>query len=292
MTRFEGWGLIGVCSLLVLLIVVSSNPVVFDASNPKDSDGNLKVRVEHGIAPIVDLKLSSFINDINLSADYIFDDVIINVSSATLPSVHDIVRLYEGNHFYQGHIINVTSLGGSNYSLRMDSPSDFNFSNDGNHSLRDGNWAVDGSNNSVIFALTPFGLNDSMTWHINRVMLTCIGDGISGADPEPDLTSFFVTDAITNGIVFRIIDGLNQNIFTVYDNFHLVGETFNLVFYDASKFGLYGMTSRRTFNGLEKNGVAIVLDASDQDAFQLIIQDDLTDMDLCHAVAQGHVELG
>ena len=49
------------------------------------------------------------------------------------------------------------------------------------------------------------------------------------------------------------------------------------------------MTSRRTFGGQNKNGIVIRLKGDDNDELQAIIQDDLTDLDHFHVIAQGHV---
>ena len=69
----------------------------------------------------------------------------------------------------------------------------------------------------------------------------------------------------------------------------MVSETYDLSIYPKSRFGYYAVTSRRTFSGADKNGVTVRLNADTDDTFQLIIRDDLTDMEECHAIVQGHV---
>lgn len=287
--NLEFWAFLGIIFALLFLAIVSSNNIVYDASNPKDTYGNLEVAIQDQFTEIIDLKLTQFIDYINLTDNYSIGDVYINVSTASIPVKNQIICLKEGTAFYQAHIINITNLSLNNYELHMDRPLDFNFTTGGGCSLRDGNWAVDGSVTPKIFKVSPFGLYDNVSWDITRVILTCIGDGISGADPTPDLTSFMVTDPLTYGIVLRSVNGKTKNIFSANDNFHLISEAYDLTFYDASKFGLYGSVLRRTFNGQDKNGVTIRLNAVTNDSFELIVQDDLTDMDECHAVAQGHV---
>jgi hypothetical protein len=281
---------------ILVLFLVSSSCVSawnFEGNNVNIigplEDGSLPVVVQDQHSEIIDLRLSQIIAEINITSNTSINDLFVNISSGVAPQVSDLVCFKENLAFYQGEVLSVTSLGGDNYEIKVDKPLDFAFTTEGGCSIREDDWAVDGSLSSQTFSVSPSGLDDDVSWDITRVMLVCLGDGISGPDPTPDLSSFFTTDPIINGIVFRSVNGITKNIFNAKDNFHLVSETYDLSFYPANRFGYYGVTSRRTFSGPDKNGVTIRLDAITNDRFDLIIQDDLTDMEECHAVVQGHV---
>lgn len=252
-------------------------------------DGNLPISIQDQHTEIVDLRLSKIISEINITKNTTIDDRFINITSNVLPSINDLVCFKEGTAFYQAEILSIISLGGNQYTIEVDKPLDFAFTTDGGCSIRDDDWAVDGSITPQIYSVSPSGLYDNVSWDITRVILVCLGDGTTAPDPIPDMSSFFTMDAITNGIVFRSVNGITKNLFNVKDNFHLVSETYDLTFYPASRFGLFAVTSRRSFSGFDKNGVTIRLEAITNDRFDLIIQDDLTDMEQCHAVVQGHV---
>lgn len=274
--------------LLLVLIFVSSNPVVYDVNKKFDVDGNLKVGVHSQHTEIIDLKLSKKIADINITLNTAIGDFFVNISSLVTPNFDDLVCFKENKSFYQGNILGVVNLTANNYQIELDRPLDFAFTTLGGCSIREDNWAVDGSVTDQTFVVSPSGLNN-VTWDITRVIFGCLGDGVGASNFAPDMSDFFTTDVVTNGIVFRSVNGITKNIFSAKDNFHLGLESYDVSFTAKSKLGLYGVTSRRTFNGMDKNGVTVRLNSNTSDAFELIIRDDLTDMTECHAIAQGNV---
>lgn len=272
-----------------MLIVVS---IMFSTLIPKivyNGGGEVNTIWQDQATEIVDLKLTENIANVTLLVPTEIDDIYVNISSPVPPVVGNSLCLKENRSFYQGDINDVVSLGGNNYQLEMDQPLDHEYSLEGGCSIRNNDWAVDGSNETRVFSVSPFGLNEDIEWDITRVILVCLGDGVSGPTDVPDMSSFMTTDSLDNGIVFRHVDGVTKNLFAAKDNFHLVSEAYDLTLYPKNRFGFYATTFRRTFNGHDKNGVVIRLKAIDNDMFQLLIRDDLTDMEECHAVVQGHV---
>ncbi len=169
-------------------------------------------------------------------------------------------------------------------------PLDYGFDTTDGCALGNTNWAVDGSGTPVSFIATPALHPDNVSWDIIRIMWYCEGDGVSGPDATPDYTSFFVTDPIVNGTYLRTVDGTTKNIFNVKNNGETVVRMYDLtIIQTPNKNGLYSAFARRTFNGLDKNGVVIRLDAVTNDTLEWVVQDDLTDMSFCSAVVQGHI---
>lgn len=276
--------------VLVFLILIFG-AVIFSSGvfviSPLDVNGNVEVAIQDQYSEIIDLKLSKKIADINITMNTNIDDKFVNISSGVVPIVYNSVCFKENESFYQGNIISVISLGGSNYQIELDKPLDYAFTTLGGCSIRTDNWAVDGSIIPQIFSVSPSSLNN-VSWDVTRVIFGCIGDGVGASNDAPDMSSFFTTSIIDNGIVFRVVDGFTKNIFSAYDNFHLGLEAYDVIFYPKNRLGLYAVTTRRSFNGDDKNGVTIRLNSETNDSFELIIQDDLTDMEECHAIAQGH----
>ena len=204
-------------------------------TNNTDSRGNVEVAIQDQFTEIVDLKLTRFLDNLTLLDNYSVDDYKVNVSTTgTVPVIGMSICLKEGLAFYQADIIGVVSLGGNNYEIELDTPLDYAFTIAGGCSLRDNDWAKDGSTTNLIYSVSPEGLDEGTAWDITRVILVCLGDGTSAPDPTPDLSSFFTMDALDNGIVFRRVDGTIKNIFSVRDNFHLVSETYDLSIYPTS----------------------------------------------------------
>lgn len=277
--------------MLILILMTFSltgcSNTYFITTNPVDDAGNLEVAIQDQHTEIIDLKLSKLISEINITLNTSIDDVYINISSSVPPQSGNLICLKENTSFYQSKILSVASLGGDEYQVLLDTPLDFAFSTNGGCSIRNDNWAVDGSVTPQIFTVSPAGLNSN--WDITRMILVCRGEGVGVSNEIPDSSSFFTMAPITNGIVFRSVNGITKNIFNVKNNFNLEGETLDLNIFDANRLGDYMVSVRRTFNGQDKNGVTLRLNSVTEDRFELIINDDLTDMEECHAYVQGHV---
>lgn len=274
-------------TLIALIFISGCSKGAYNV-NPTDNKGHVEVAIQDQDTRIIDLRLSQFIANLTLLDNYSINDYYINISSTTPPTTAYEVCLKEGTEFYQGEILQVTSLGGNNYQLLLDKPLDYAYTTAGGCSLRNTDWAVAGSlGNPITFSVSPAKL-ENVSWDITRIILTCIGDGAGASNDAPDLSTFFTMNAITNGIVFRTVDGETVNIFNAKDNFHLNSEAYDLAIYPKSRAGLFGVAVRRSFNGPDKNGVVIRLDSETSDSFELIVRDDLTDMTECHAVVQGH----
>lgn len=256
------------------------------------SFASLDVNINDRTSEVVDKYLYEVLANVTILGNYSINDRYINISSAVVPQIENTISIKEDSSsaYYQGEVLTSTSLGGNIYEIHLDIPLDHPYGDTDYTVLGNNNWAVDGSVTPVSFIVSPEGAPDNVSWDITRVILQCVGPGLGVPDPVPDLTSFFTTDALTNGIYLRYTDGVTKNVFNAKSNAELELRTFDLTLNtNPNKDGLYSAGVRRTFNGNDKNGVVIRLDAATSDKFELVVQDDLTGMTKCNAVAQGHI---
>lgn len=272
-------------------IVPEGTEIVINSSG----DNVVDVAIQDQYTEIIDLKMFEVLNNITIIGTPQVGERTIRIESVgVIPSPGEILCLKsdDTDAFMQPVILTVTPVGGDQYDIYMDLPLDYAFDSTDGCALGNPNWAVDGSITPVKFILSPSGNVNGTSWDLTRITFSCLGLGTSTpSDPTPDDTSFFTMDPINNGIYLRVVDGYTKNIFNVKSNHGVklrVGGDLEII-QTPNKNGFYSTTARRTFNGPDKNGVTIRLDSDTNDTFELVVQDDLTDMALCEAVVQGHI---
>ena len=238
---------------------------------------------------IIDLKVSMELATLTILVGVAIDDTFIDVETETAPTIAMTICLKEGTAFYQGRPLSVEIIGTNQYRLEMDTPFDYAFTISGGCSLNTTNLAVDGSVTPKIFKVSPKGLTAGTKWDITRFILLWGGTGVTAQDPSPDDSDFGVMPALTKGIVLRSVNGVTKNIFNAKTNGDLRTRAYDLSYQPASKTGIYTVTTRRSFNGSDKNGVTVRRETDTDDECQIIIQDDLTHMTGGQLVLQGHV---
>jgi len=254
--------------------------------NPRNS---INVEIQDQYSPIVNLYLYEVLDTITLDVAASVDDTSITVTTTGLtPLVGQYVCLKEGVEFFQGRISSVTPVAGNQYTLGMNSPLDYPFTTSGGCSITSIDLNVDGSVTPKVFGVSPEALSAGIAWDITRMMLV-----ISDSSSMDDGKFGGITGGLSNGIVFRVKrNGTRDNIFNARTNGDFRLQAYDLQYIDAT-LGPAGQESlgvRRSFNGPDKNGVAIrLVNDEDPDEFQLIVQDDLTLLDSFHMVIQGHV---
>ena len=92
---------------------------------------------------------------------------------------------------------------------------------------------------------------------------------------------------MTNGIVLRVSNGVKTNIWNAKTNADLALLGFDFIYPDKIPAGTYSARFRITYNGQDKHGVTLRLEPGD--TLELIVQDDLTDLDLFYMMGQGHL---
>lgn len=143
----------------------------------------------------------------------------------------------------------------------------------------------------------PMGIR----WDINLLSINMLDDTIM------DDSKFGGITALTNGVVFRTMDGGAQNIFTALDNgcFLRHCDTGN-PYSDRAPAGLYGFNSKRIFNGQSGDGVyrdvytfnpairkyVVTQEAIHTNEFQAVVADNLSGLTRFWCVVRGHVVEG
>lgn len=257
---------------------------------PTLEDGNVPVAIQDQHTEIVDLYAHKHLEDFTLESNRAIDDVTFNIDSLVrIPVVGDLICLNETLAFYQGTILVVVDNGGDNYTITVDTPLDFAYTTAAICSLGTHNLAVDGSITNQIFKISPKNIQDGVSWDITGFTFVMCGLGVGVSNNAPDDGDFGVTEALTNGVVIRSVDGTTKNIFNVKQNGEMKVRGMNIVYTDISKSDLYSVAGSKKFSGFENNGVTVRLNSTTNDEIQAIIQDDLTDMtDFC-IVVHGHV---
>ena len=231
---------------------------------------------------VINLKVTRFIQSIDLVAPASKDDLTITISSGVQPSLGNVLCLKENTSFYQGEILAVVA-NGINWDVTLDTPLDAPFSTLGGCSERSSNLAVDGSVTPVEFSVSPVNLSDGVEWDITRIIGTIIS-----ATSMDDGRFGGIAGGLPNGLVVRYTDGVTKNIFTVKTNGDLATQMYDVAYSDKAPAGEYGLRFRRTFAGQSKSGVAIRLKASLGDALTIIVQDDLSSLVDFSVVVHGH----
>lgn len=242
-----------------------------------ETDGSIRVAIQDQTSDIVDLYMHTTKETLTLSANQSIDDTAIVVTDVTGVSVGDLLCFKEDGRYTQVEILNIVST-----TLTIDSPLDYAYTTDasvhtGEHDLK----TIAGSLAApIIYAVSP---PTGTKWDIVRVLLH-IED-----QTAMDTSKFGGISALTNGVILRAKNGTYKNIFNVKTNGEFAERAYDVDYSDKAPAGFYGLTIRRTFGGQDKNGVVVRIDGNEGDEFQVMIQDDLTNLDHFHCIVQGHV---
>lgn len=232
-------------------------------------------------SPLVDIKMHHIVSYPTLAEDFVADGVsrVLVFSAGHGFSVGEDVVLREDTHFMEA---TVQVVDGNN--ITIDTPPLFNYTTAASIERATTNMAVDGSVTPVVFQVNPpLGVK----FHITRVIFF-IQDSTAVA---MDDGKFGNIAALTNGCVLRRYDGLETsfNVFNYKSNGDLKQRNYDGDYSDKAPAGSYSFTSRRSFSGQDKNGAAIMLDGDKDESLQVLIQDDLTALDIVSVIAQGHI---
>lgn len=163
--------------------------------------------------------------------------------------------------------------------ITVDTPLDRAWDGTHPHGLTD--MAVDGSTTPQIFHVT---LSSSIAIHVTRIIVH-IEDNSAMDDGK-----FGALSALTNGVVvrvYRVATGKYETIINAKTNGEWAQRAYDVSYADNAPSGTYGFRVRRAFGGEDKAGSAILLEPGD--AFQVVVQDDLTDLLGFGLAVQGHI---
>lgn len=196
-----------------------------------------------------------------------------NFTSGTFTGIFD----PDENRFYFGTVLDVNGN-----TLAMDTPLDFEFTVGDNVQPLSRDLNVDGSTTPVTFQIRGAGPTSELAINITRFMFSM------ECDTSLDLNKFGDLTALTNGLVLRRSNGITRNIFNIKRNSDFVILAYDLTMYDATHpiQAVNGLASRYTFNGEDKHGT--VLQLLPGDSLDLIVQDDLSDLEIFQVMGQGY----
>jgi len=254
--------------------VVGDNvPVTIIA--PLESNGAIPVNVQDQHSEIIDLFLHNNLGTFSLASPTSLGDTVLSLEAEHGVIAGEIVCIKEGASYFQGDVISVNIN-----DITLDSPMDNTYTVAAHCHRGITNMAVDGSSSPIVFHIRP---PDEADWDVVRMNFhiedsTAMDDGTFGG-----------TDALTNGVVVQVRNGTYKNIFNVKTNGDFAERCHPREYVDKPPAGTgYAMNAHRVFGGQGQNGVTVRLVGADEEALVIIIQDDLTDLDIFRVIAQGH----
>ena len=177
-----------------------------------------------------------------LDGDVVIDEYTMDVVSVTGFAVGQHVRIINSaaDRYYWGKILDITDT-----TVTVDTPFDFVYVSGSEVTVSNTNLAVDGSVTPVKFILRTGSPSIPSSVDITRMIMVC-----ETTDPV-DLNKFGDQDMLTNGIVFRKLNGDIHNVWNIKSNRDLIGLAFDWTAYEATKpsQGINGFSWRMTFGG-------------------------------------------
>ena len=260
--------------------VNSDNEVLVAATitSPLESNGAIPVNIQDQHTLALDLNFIQSQGSTSLAANADSNDTTLTLIDATGFVDGNVIGLFSSTGiFYFGQ--QVGAAAGN--VITLDTPIDQDFLSGDNviRALR--NMNVDGSSTTQIFQIGPVGVGTDVEIDITR-LLGYLQDNVSMDDAK-----FGGIAGLTNGIVLRHNNTVINNIWNVKTNGEFSLLCFDFAYTDKAPSGSFGARFRNTYAGQNKHGVTIRLAAGE--ILELLIQDDLTGLEVFNMMAQGHV---
>ncbi|RLC38021.1 hypothetical protein DRH27_03290 [Candidatus Falkowbacteria bacterium] len=218
-----------------------------------------------------------------LSTNAVLDTYIVNLSAGHAFVANDILFMTQDGNIYQAKVLLVDVN-----ALTMDTPLNFPYLTapgvEGQATIVfkiENNLAVNGSATPQKFEV--FAPGDHV-WAVTRMFITMLTDG------APDDGLFGDLDALTRGVIFRILNGRIYNKGNFKDNGDIAAICYDLTYSQRSgPHGSHGVRARASFASAGKSGNAIILDGSKNEKAEVIVQDDLLNLVEFKIALQGVV---
>ncbi len=246
---------------------------------PTESNGGVPVNIQDQHSRALDLYFIQSQNQTVLSASTSIEAKTITVSDTSGFVAGNCVGIFAGSNSF----FFATQLGApSGNTIFLDTPIDQVYPDGSTVITALRNMNVDGSSVTQIFQIGPIGMVAGIEIDITRFCgyiqsTTAMDDGKFGDLP-----------ALTNGIVLRQNNGTIQNLWNAKTNGDLALISAGDVNYtEKPPAGTsHGLRFRNSYGGQEKHGVTIRLEPGD--IVELLIQDDLSGLEVFNKMAQGH----
>lgn len=237
-------------------------------------DGDVSLQDQS--SPIVDRFITRKLGTATLAAPTVADTRTLTLSSGHGFVIGNMIEIDDGTRSYQSRVTNVATN-----TLTVTNPITCAFQITATVRRTSADMNVNGSVTPVVFTCKP---PINVRWDINILSVNMLDDVVM------DDAKFGGITALTNGVVFRTVDGDIEHIFTALDNgcFRRHCDTDN-PYSDKAPSGVFGFNAKRRFNSQTGDGVSRRLGTGASGEFQVVIQDDLTGLQRFWAVLRGHI---
>ena len=204
-------------------------------------------------------------------------DTVINVAATTGFIVGDLVILYNTTITERGHFHLTAVDPGVSVTLNRPIDNDLEI---GDHmdEVQIGMNQIGSLASPLSFRVTPIG---SERFQITRILTTMLDSSAM------DDGKFGGLAELTNGVIIRVCnDGVIRTLTHWRSNADLKDDMYDVTYSDKAPAGQFGLSSRWTFT---KGEFVVDLDGATGDYFEILIQDDLTDLDDFEVKAQGRL---
>lgn len=250
----------------------------------KEPDGSLSATLQDQTSPVIIAKFSMLENSTTITVAAVIGARTITVDNTTGISAGKYLTLFnvEDKRFTLFYVVGAPAGN----VVTLDNLIDFAYPIGSIVDVGITNMAgQNGSVTPVIFGLrnniTPLPPGLILEFDITRIVFKAL------TAATPDLGDFVDITALTNGLLFRRVDGTYRNIFNFKSNHELAGKAFDWEPLSGFGAGQDGYVSRLTFGGQSKMGVVVRI-GSGEDA-QFVIQDSYAGMGIFEIEAEGHI---
>lgn len=249
---------------------------------PVDDRDPIETLEQDNTSPSLIWYLTKSVAESQIVGNYSINDLLVTVLTVVGMAIGNKVAISSASsdRVYFGEIIDI--IGNV---LTLDTPLDFGYQDGDYIQVGTHDLAVDGSVVTQKFVLRgAAGLTPDIpsTVDITRIMITCLA-----TDPVT-LATFGDLPKLLHGLVFRMVNGVTNNIFNIKTNVELAGLSFDWQPYLATNpaQGQNGFTCRLTFNGQSKMG--IVKRVGQGEDLEMLVQDDLSGLLALYVTVEGH----
>lgn len=249
------------------------NPVTSTPKNMLNEKGILQVSLKDQFTNSVDLYAQIEQATPAITVDTTLYDESIIVNSIAAVAAGDAIFISEGCIFYQSLVSSTSVL-----TINLASPLDFAFTTKATVHIGAWNLAVDGSATPKIAQIIVPPLCE---FNIHQLTITITDNVVM------DSAKFGGISALTNGILFRMINGTIKNLPLVVNNIGFSEQGCDIRYDDKAPAGVYGFQAKKNY--LKTNGVVLRLDGCTDDKLQCLIRDDLADLTMMNITINGHI---
>jgi hypothetical protein len=247
---------------------------VYEVIQPlSQTRGSLDVAIQDQYTEIINLYMCNVQGTTALTEDVDLYATSLSVANATGAIVGNCINISENGRVFQSI---VTVVDGT--TITIASGTDQAFTTNAVVCFAEWDFAqADGSTTPLIYKICPPA---GAVWDLTKLNFS-ITDGI-----EMDDGKFGGITALTNGLIFRVVDGYTKQMGIITNNAGFREYGFDTVYNDrAGGTGVYGYNG---FLRITDNGVVMRLNGDNGDEFQIIVRDNLTALTKLAFVIQGH----